>query len=221
MAGKRRKQSGRYRGEGLCAGSVLTALCLVIFLFTLAVVLVLQFRWLYYTDITLLSLESASGMSAADIRANYDALIDYNLLWHRGSLVFPTLPMSAGGAIHFQEVKRIFDGIWIACIVSGILSLFLLIRQHRLGRRKHFTIAGILAIVIPAILGILVAIDWERFFVTFHKLAFRNDFWLFDPATDPVILILPDTYFLQCAVGILAIILIGAVVFLLLGRRRK
>ena len=96
-----------------------------------------------------------------------------------------------------------------------------LIRQHRLGRRKHFTIAGILAIVIPAILGILVAIDWERFFVTFHKLAFRNDFWLFDPATDPVILILPDTYFLQCAVGILAIILIGAVVFLLLGRRRK
>ena len=163
----------------------------------------------------------AAGMSAADIRANYDALIDYNLLWHRGSLVFPTLPMSAGGAIHFQEVKRIFDGIWIACIVSGILSLFLLIRQHRLGRRKHFTIAGILAIVIPAILGILVAIDWERFFVTFHKLAFRNDFWLFDPATDPVILILPDTYFLQCAVGILAIILIGAVVFLLLGRRRK
>ena len=84
----------------------------------------------------------------------------------------------------------------------------------------HFRTAGILSIIIPAVLGTLVALDWETFFVTFHRIFFRNEYWLFDPVTDPVILILPDTYFLQCAAGILVIILAGAAVFLILGRTR-
>ena len=212
----------RYRKteRGSLPVSALAGICLTVFWFTLAVVLVLNARWLYELDISWLGLECASGMSASDIRANYHALIDYNQLLFRGPLVFPTLPMSQEGAIHFREVKRIFDLIQIACPLSGLMSLLLGIRQRRQGRRAHFTIAGILSIAIPVLLGILVAADWERFFTGFHRLVFRNDYWLFDPATDPVILILPDTYFLQCAALILLIVLAGAALFLFLGRRR-
>ena len=39
----------------------------------------------------------------------------------------------------------------------------------------------------------------------------NNDYWLFDPATDPVINILPDLYFLHCAVMILVLMILGSI----------
>ncbi len=200
---------------------MIAAICFTLFLFSLAIVLVLNCRWLYYLDITLLKLDQVSGMGTADIRANYDALIDYNQLWFRGPLVFPTLPMSAGGEIHFREVKRIFDLIQIVCLISGIASAVLWFPGRRRRDGRCLVTAGILSIVVPVALGALVAAGWERFFVTFHQLVFRNDYWLFDPATDPVITILPDTFFLQCAVGIVLLIFAGGIILLVRGRRYR
>ncbi len=40
---------------------------------------------------------------------------------------------------------------------------------------------------------------------------FHNDYWLFDEATDPVILMLPDVFFMHCAVGIVGLVIAGAV----------
>ena len=48
------------------------------------------------------------------------------------------------------------------------------------------------------------------FFIGFHHVMFSNDYWLFDPATDPVILILPDAFFLHCALAILICVLAGS-----------
>ena len=36
----------------------------------------------------------------------------------------------------------------------------------------------------------------NKFFVTFHRLLFANDDWLFDPKLDPIINALPASYFL-------------------------
>ena len=47
-------------------------------------------------------------------------------------------------------------------------------------------------------------------------LVFRNDFWIFDWRTDPVILILPDTFFLHCAVLIFALVFLFSIVMLIL-----
>ena len=87
--------------------------------------------------------------------------------------------------------------------------------------RRCLITAGILSIAIPAVLGILVIAGWERFFVAFHTLVFRNDYWLFDPATDPVITILPDAFFLQCAAGIVLLILAGGTVLLISGLHKR
>ena len=58
--------------------------------------------------------------------------------------------------------------------------------------------SGILCIVLPAFLGIMVAVNWEYVFVTFHQLVFNNDYWMFDPTTDPIINIL--RMFILCIV---------------------
>ena len=59
--------------------------------------------------------------------------------------------------------------------------------------------------------------NWEWCFVTFHHIAFDNDYWIFDYTTDPVINILPDTFFMHCAIMILAIVLFCAVVSFVAG----
>ena len=82
------------------------------------------------------------GMKAEEIRRNYDALISYNKIWHRNSLVFPTLPMSGEGAIHFAEVKKIFDGIWILLPVSALAALVFGRRAMRRGNAGFFKAAG-------------------------------------------------------------------------------
>ena len=69
----------------------------------------------------------------------------------------------------------------------------------------------------------LVALNWDFCFVLFHKILFRNDYWIFDPACDPVITILPDAYFLHAAALILLCVLAASLFSLLLFRllRRK
>lgn len=211
----------RMERERVSAGSILAALFLVAFIFSASVVLVLNFRWLYYLDITLLGIENETGMNAAQIRANYDALISYNALWFRGGLVFPTLPMSENAAVHFREVKRIFDLIQIIFAFSAIASLVSIIIMKRRGKRKYLRIAGALTLIIPVILGALAAVDWQHFFVAFHKIAFNNDYWLFDPSTDPIILQLPDMFFFHCAAVILLLVFGGGLICLLAGRKKQ
>ena len=215
MAGKaRRAMTGRN-------GNILLAAALTLFIFTGAVVLVLNFRWLYYIDITLLGLADKSGMTVQEIRANYDALIQYNQFWYHGELNFPNLIMSATGRIHFQEVKRIFVAIQYLCMGSGLVSLIGIIRHARRHNLKYLKMTGILTLAIPVILGVLAATNWDRFFVTFHHIFFRNNYWLFDSKTDPVILILPDAYFMHCAIFILLLIVLGSLLCFWIYRRRR
>ncbi len=56
--------------------------------------------------------------------------------------------------------------------------------------------------------------------MVFHELAFSNDFWLFDPAVDPIINILPEWFFMQEAFLIIGLILILAVIQLAIGFRK-
>ena len=83
----------------------------------------LAFRPLYYHDMKSMELAKHTGYSEAEIRENYDALIDYNLAWSDGDLSFPTLPMSENGKTHFEEVKEIFDIFKYMAVFGGILGV--------------------------------------------------------------------------------------------------
>ena len=87
--------------------NILISLCLALFIISASVTITLNFRPLYYHDISSLQIEETSGFSKKVIRENYDALIDYNQFFYSGKLKL-TLPMSREGKIHFEEVKRIF-----------------------------------------------------------------------------------------------------------------
>ena len=178
-----------------------------LFCLSLSIVLILHFRPLYVQEIKDQKLSTLSSMSEAEILEQYDALIHYNSLFYRGELHFPSLPMSEEGRIHFSEVKKIFDAIQLLLIFSA--AMFLPLAFFRIWKRRFvfFRIIPSISAVLAFLAAFGAILDWDSLFTAFHKLVFRNDYWLFDPDTDPVINLLPDSYFLHCLAGILVLLL--------------
>ncbi|MBS5523039.1 MAG: TIGR01906 family membrane protein [Clostridiales bacterium] len=196
--------------SGQTALQLLLSLVCVFFIISFAVVFTLNFRPLYYFDMDYLNIAETSGYPDSEIKQNYDVLIDYNSLFGPDRLEFPTLAMSDSGRIHFEEVKNIFVAVEILCIITFILSVTGILWQRKKKDVRYLKYTSILAIAIPAVLGILIGLNWDQFFVTFHHIFFNNDYWIFSPDTDPVIKILPDTFFLHCALMVLGLVVLGS-----------
>ncbi|MDR1027986.1 MAG: TIGR01906 family membrane protein [Clostridiales Family XIII bacterium] len=199
--------------------NVAAALLLTLFLFSFAVTFTLNFRPLYYFNIAWLDIPSASGLSPEEIKANYDALISYNSIFARGALEFPTLPMSESGRVHFAEVKDIFVAIQALMVVSLAAGAAACALKLRKKRTAFLRIGAVCPLVLTIAIGALIATNWTSFFVAFHKVFFDNDLWIFDSRTDPVIELLPDAFFLECALMILLLIVVGSVIFGVIGYR--
>ncbi len=181
---------------------------------SIAVVITINFRPLYYLDINLLHIEQNSGFSREIIKENYDALIDYSSPFFSGELKFPTLAASESGLIHFEEVKNIFTAFYILGAITLILGIIIIVQKAKNKDNSYLLVSAITSVVLPLFLALFLSIDFDRTFVLFHKLFFNNNYWLFDPATDPVITILPDTFFLHCAVMIIALVVLMSLAFL-------
>ena len=201
------------------AWSILLSLILTLTLISLTVVLTLACKPLYYLDIHALHIPETTGYTISEIKANYDAVIDYSLSFGKAPLEFPTFPMSEGGRIHFEEVKNIFNLFKHMAIFGTLTGAAGILRQRRKQSYGYLKLTAILTVALPAIIGATVALNWDWTFAAFHELAFNNDYWLFDPATDPVINILPDAYFLHCAVVILLLVILGSLICGLIYRR--
>ena len=204
--------------------NILLSLMLVLFIISTAVVVTLNFRPLYYFDIDFLDIPTYSGLSREAIIENYDVLIRYNSIFGPKTLEFPSLAMSESGRIHFEEVKAVFNFFEITAIVSGFLSALGILYRTKKKNPGYLLLAGILTVGIPVVLAAFIAMNWDKVFVLFHKIVFNNDYWIFDPATDPVIMILPDTFFMHCALLILGLIVLGSAVCLIIysiAKRKK
>lgn len=197
--------------------NILIGILFSLFLISAGLFLSINFRALYYFDIHYLNIIETSGFDKATILANYNALIDYCSPFYTGKLVFPTFPASPSGLYHFEEVKKIFNYFFYIGIISFSILVPTIIFKYKKKDTSFLKVSSIVSIVLPAIVGIGCAINFDRAFVIFHKVFFRNDYWLFDPVTDPVITILPDTYFLHCAIVIIIFVIIGSIILYSLG----
>lgn len=199
----------RFKITDLFIGIIFTLLFI-----SLAVVITINFRPLYYMDIKALNIEEASGLTKDVIRENYNALIDYSFPLYQGSLSFPSLSASTSGLQHFAEVKNIFTSFYIIGAITLVLGIIIIVQKAKNKDFSFLLVSAIMAIILPLILGIYMYLDFDRAFVIFHKIFFKNDLWLFDPATDPVITILPDTFFLHCAIMIILLVLLNSAIFI-------
>ena len=125
------------------------------------------------------------------------------------------------GEVHFEDVKQIFILISKIAYATGIYSLFgLLICMFKRNYKvlKH---TSIMIVVLPGILLALAMTDFDKYFIMFHHLAFSNTYWIFDPVKDPVIMILPQEFFMHSFLLIIALILAIAFVLSILYKLIK
>jgi integral membrane protein (TIGR01906 family) len=194
----------------------------LVFICSFAVVFTLNFRPLYYIYMAATGWPDSVGIPVGEIAANYEALIRYNSIFHAAPLDFPTLALSEHGRIHYEEVKRIFSAFEIACYaaLAGLVPVSVhMLRRRRTRFLKYGACATLAAVAL--ILAFFATADWGEFFVKFHQTFFSNDYWIFDKAVDPSILILPNGYFLACTVMIFALAVGLAAAAACLSRRLR
>ena len=183
--------------------------------------LAINLRPLYYLNIEWFDLVEESGLNAVVIKENYNALIDYCSPFYRGDLVFPSLRASESGLSHFAECKQIFNIIYLAGAISLVVVIISFILKKRSNQYKYLRTCAITTLILPVLVGGAALINFEAIFYLFHRLVFSNDDWLFDPVTDPIINLLPESYFLECALIIIGVMVIGAVIVLITYFVRK
>lgn len=178
----------------------------------------LFFRPIYYAEIERLQICETSRFSEEEIRANYDTLIDYCSPFNTDELKFPTFSSSKEALIHFAEVKTLFRLLLGCGAVSFALLLFFIIKKRKTADISFLRPAALITLLLPASILLLMSINFDNAFVIFHKIFFRNDYWLFSPETDPVITILPEAFFFDCAIIIGVTILLGSLLLEILYR---
>jgi len=179
-------------------------------IFALATMAVIYGKWLYYFEIDFLNIPDLADMTKDEIKRNYDVLITYLSPFYDGALHLPTLDMSTNGRIHFVDVKNIIVKIqyvmYATIMIVVIGGVYLLKRKNE----KFLLHGSIVTIIFPIALVLPIAINFEKSFVLFHKLLFSNDYWMFDIESDPIILMLPEQFFMHAACVILILILCGS-----------
>ncbi|HJB46600.1 MAG TPA: TIGR01906 family membrane protein [Candidatus Mediterraneibacter surreyensis] len=135
---------------------------------------------------------------------------------------------------HMSEVRDLFIGglnIRIGACVTAVLCLLFLIITHAdvkkiIPRSYWITLGATGAIVL--LIGGAAVINFNAVFVQFHHIFFDNDLWIFDPAEDYMIRMLPEGLFYDMVMRIGAIFVFGLVVLLvlsfipkMLGKKKK
>lgn len=131
-------------------------------------------------------------MTAKRLMHNYNQMMNYLVNPFSGNFHLDDFRSSVNGRTHFADCKNLFMLNFSVFILSGVYIFF------RRKKRAYFNKVMLYAAIAGVILVVLMAVDFDGFFVIFHKILFRNNDWLFDPALDPIIDVLPDEFFAQC-----------------------
>jgi integral membrane protein (TIGR01906 family) len=198
---------------------ILFSFAFSLFIILSAVKLTLMFKPLYYFDVQYLNIESLSSFSKDEIIKNYDYVINYLLSPKEQEFRLPSIPYSKYGQLHFKDVKRIFTFIDISLIVTGLASIIGLFFNIKNKRFYYLKETSSMLIILPVILLTAFMINFDAAFTIFHKIFFRNDYWIFDPELDPIINILPQEFFLHSALLIVILIVLSIIVLRLLHNK--
>ena len=110
---------------------------------------------------------------------------------------------------HMEDVRALFlEGLLVRRIMAVLavtLILFIAVRRKKdtvyiLARSFQAGSAVIAALML--VLGLVISTDFTKYFTIFHQIFFDNDLWILDPATDLLINIVPEPFFVDTALYI-------------------
>ena len=172
----------------------------VLCLLATAILLTIYLAWLLYPmEISYFNLPDKVHLKAETIQYNFNILLNYLTNPFSQKLSMPDFRSSAAGLHHFQAVKYLFhlaQAIFLVTLPALIFFIQKVVKKGFLALyQRSLFILSVLPFVMICLAGL---IGFNNFFTLFHQVLFVGDStWLFDPAKDPVIWILPEEFFMH------------------------
>lgn len=117
---------------------------------------------------------------------------------------------NARESAHMVDVRSLYQNAMIVRWGMLVLLLFLTAALFYQKRRQFhaYLSRGILSVsclffLFLALIGIWISADFTGFWTSFHKIFFRNDLWLLNPATDLMINLFPEPFFNHLVIRII------------------
>lgn len=118
---------------------------------------------------------------------------------------------------HMADVRNLF--LWGIALRRIALIALLVILVTMIGLKmsmkkvlpKAYKISTGIFLGVTALLTVIFASDFTKYFTIFHEIFFSNDLWLLDPDTDLLINMLPEGFFMDMAarIGIIFAVFLG------------
>lgn len=205
--------------------SLLLILILMLLVLSASIAAPLVCRSFYYAHINALHLPEETGFTYDEIKYAFDGVMDFCL--HGKPFDTGVLRWSAEGVSHFADCAALFRldfavlaGSALALAVCALLTRTGLRPAPLAGRSPCFWAGSVLAVGFVVLAG-LAALDFDKAYIIFHTLFFPGkENWLFNPARDQTILILPQVYFRNCAILIVGMLFFLCGCLLWAGRKK-
>lgn len=124
---------------------------------------------------------------------------------------------------HMAEVRNLFIGgldlrlgACAAAVLCIIILNFLRADWRKIVPRSYWIVLAVIGVLLTVFAAAAV-IDFNAVFVGFHHIFFDNDLWLFDPAEDYMIRMLPEGLFADMVVRIGVLFAGGMIVLFILS----
>lgn len=124
---------------------------------------------------------------------------------------------------HMAEVRNLFIGgldlrlgACAAAVLCIIILIFLRADWRKIVPRSYWIVLAVIGVLLTVFAAAAV-IDFNAVFVGFHHIFFDNDLWLFDPAEDYMIRMLPEGLFADMVVRIGVLFAGGMIVLFILS----
>lgn len=195
--------------------TVIFGVALAILILTISIGLPIYFRPFYYIQIDTLDMVERTGYDYEVIKAAYDEVLNYlTIPWCE----FGTgaLKHSESGASHFADCLVLFNLNAVALVISlAIVVVLFILKRHGTveilkpcGMHMGFW-SGVSLLSVFGIVAALAASNFDRAFVIFHSIFFPGKTnWYFDPYTDEIINVMPQEFFMNCAILIVSSIIV-------------
>ncbi|MDK4352116.1 TIGR01906 family membrane protein [Enterococcus thailandicus] len=178
---------------------------LTIFVFALshAISVTINFPGLLKINLLFQDASNFDIWNRSQVNIDFRNLMSYLNNPFQKSLKFDYLFLSNRGINHFKDVKLLFQLNYSILILSGLVLFWLFYKKILL--REQAKIVSHYLKIFWISFCLIALLFFEKSFVVFHELFFTNNDWIFNYETDPIILFLPESFFLACFVLIFLI----------------
>ncbi len=125
---------------------------------------------------------------------------------------------------HMRDVRGVFLAFFAAAAVAGLVLVALFMASRRSDARRRLwhrlEVTGYGAAAGTVLLGVAGLLVFDAAFTLFHEVFFPGGNWMFDPRTDRLVQLFPESFWVESTIAVGVTIIALALLLAAVARRR-